>query len=82
MISMADEDGDGMVDQDEFLELIRVMRTGNPHEGPIAPKVVPVGDGGGGCQASSICLLTLHFSAVNVLVDAHTCICIRKHCRQ
>lgn len=46
MMEMADDDGDGKVDQDEFLRLVRSMRTGNPHGGPIAPKVMMNGDGG------------------------------------
>lgn len=36
----ADADCDGQVDLEEFLELVRSMRTGNPHEGPLAPQVI------------------------------------------
>ena len=35
----ADLDGDGTLDLEEFLALVRKMQHGSPHEGPLAPKV-------------------------------------------
>lgn len=48
----ADEDKSKTIDLQEFLQFVRIMRTGNPHEGPITPKVGNEGRfderGGGG----------------------------------
>lgn len=38
-MAKADVDGDGEVDVKEFLELVRSIRVGNPHEGPVEPTV-------------------------------------------
>lgn len=35
-MAAADRDGDGEVDAKEFLALMKSMRIGNPHEGPVA----------------------------------------------
>lgn len=40
-MTMSDKDGSGEVDKEEFLELMRMMRQGDSHEGPIAPRVRP-----------------------------------------
>lgn len=36
----ADENEDGQLDLEEFQALVRKMRIGSPHEGPLAPKVI------------------------------------------
>lgn len=38
-IRLVDVDGDGQLDLDEFMELVRSMRAGDVHEGPLEPTV-------------------------------------------
>lgn len=38
-IEQVDLDGDGQLDLEEFMELVRSMRAGGVHEGPLEPKV-------------------------------------------
>lgn len=40
ILEKADKDGDALVDLEEFLDFVRMMRTGDPHQGPLKPKVL------------------------------------------
>lgn len=39
IMKKADKDGNALIDLEEFLHFVRIMRTGDPHQGPITSQV-------------------------------------------
>lgn len=57
-IEQVDVDGDGQLDLAEFMELVRRLRAGDVHEGPLEPKVLQEnrgGEGGGSVNPPITC---------------------------